>query len=1184
MAFAQLIYRIGMIRFTTARRLRPWIPSAELSTLSIFCVIRPAALRNRISNGMFSATDIASFLACRHTATLARAESKNEIVKPFFKDATVDLLRKLGLEHEQRYLRELAEKGGLSIAQIAIGGNWEDAVAETVHALRQGVDAIYQGTLLDAPWGGRADFLVRVNTPSALGSWSYEVVETKLARSTKATALVQLCFYSDLLSRIQGVEPQWMHVVLGGTAAPERFQVQRYIAYFRKVRSEFEKAWKSATNTYPELTEHCDVCSWFSLCDTRRRDDDHLSFVAGISRNQRKALDEHDVNTVAALARLALPPTPKIERIGQAALLRIREQARLQVQGRDKDRLIYELVDGVEDGNGLAALPPPSSADIFLDLESNPYVLDQGLEYLIGIVTLSDSGDEPTYEALWSFTRSEEKKAFETFIAKVMERWRRNPDMHIYHYAPYEPTAIKRLVGRHGTCVDEVDELLRAGVFVDLYRAVRQGIRASVESYSVKRIEPLYGFTRMVPLRDANVALQSYEAAMAIGNDLGEIGDLLKTIEGYNRDDCVSALRLRDWLEGRRKELGVTCGRELPRPTPQSGEPPEKLSARLQEVRAIMARLTATLPENEIEWTEEQRANWLLAQMLEWHRREEKSAWWEYFRLCALSDDELQEDKSALGGLEFVGVVDHIKRSIVYRYTFPPQDHAIDRALEVRDPRTGKNAGEVVAIDDRSRTIDLKRGASSPAPHPTALVPYDIVDSTVLRDSLLRIAVWVADHGIAGSGRFQSPRELLLRARPSVLRGEVGTLIGDDEQLTKDARTLVESLAQEASVLPIQGPPGSGKTFTGARMIVELVRQGRRAGITAVSHKVIGNLLEQVCHSAAKTGVPLKAVQKASEGNHCHHANVIPAQDNQEVINALNSGVAQVGAGSAWLWAREDMADSVDVLFVDEAGQMSLANVLALSQAATSIVLLGDPQQLDQPQRGLHPLGAEVSALGHLLNGRATIAADQGVFLTETRRLHPDVCAFTSELFYEGRLTSRPENAKQRLNTGGTLDGTGLRFAPVEHSGNQNESQEEVEKVAAAVDDLLRSGATWTDKNGETHVLGIQEILIVAPYNAQVSALAERLPAGARVGTVDKFQGQQAAVVFYSMATSTPEDAPRGMEFLYSLNRLNVAVSRARCVAVIVASPSMFQVQCRTPRQIELANAFCRFLEMASVV
>ena len=1133
---------------------------------------------------MFSATDIAGFLACRHTATLAHAESKNEITKPFFKNAAIDLLRTLGLEHEQRYLQELAENGGLSIAQIAIGGSWKDAVAETVEALRQGVDAVYQATFLDTPWGGRADFLVRVNTPSALGSWSYEVVETKLARSTKATALVQLCFYSDLLARIQGTEPQWMHVVLGGSTGSERFQVQRYIAYFRKVRGEFETAWKTETDTYPEPVEHCNVCSWFSVCDTRRRADDHTSLVAGISRNQRKALAEHSVSTVAALAKLPLPPEPKIERIGDAALLRIREQARLQVHGREEGRLIYELLDGVEDDNGLAALPAPSSADIFLDLESNPYVLDQGLEYLIGIVTPpANSGGEPVYETHWSFTRSEEKKAFETFIAKVIGRWRRNPEMHIYHYAPYEPTAIKRLAGRHGTCIDEVDELLRAGVFIDLYRAVRQGIRASVESYSIKRLEPLYGFTRSVPLPDANFALQAYEAAMALGHDLGEISDLLKTIEGYNRDDCLSALRLRDWLEDRRKELETRCGRKLLRPILQSGEPPEKLSARLAEIRAIMARLLAPLPADETGWSEEHRAIWLLAQMLEWHRREEKSAWWEYFRLCALSDEELQEDKSALGGLVCIGEVGRIKRSIVYRYTFPPQDHAIDRALEARDPRTGKNAGAVVAIDERNRTIDLKRGASSSVQHPTALVPFDIVDSTVLSDSILRIATWVADHGITGGGTFQSARELLLREHPSVLRGTIGTLIGEGEQLTGAAKALVGSLAHEASVLPIQGPPGSGKTFTGARMIVDLVKQGHRVGITAVSHKVIGNLLDEVCSTAAKNGIPLKAVQKASEGNYCQHTAVI-AEDNQGVRDALSTGTAQVAAGSAWMWARDDMADSVDVLFVDEAGQMALANVLALSPAATSIVLLGDPQQLDQPQRGLHPLGTEVSVLGHLLNGRATIAADQGVFLTETRRLHPDVCAFTSELFYEGRLRARPENAKQRLNAGASLGGTGLRFASVEHSGNQNESQEEVERVATLVDGLLRTGATWTDKKNETHRIGVRDILVVAPYNAHVSALLERLPAGSRVGTVDKFQGQEAPVVFYSMATSTPEDAPRGMEFLYSLNRLNVAVSRARCVAVIVASPALFNVQCRTPRQIELANAFCRYLEMARLV
>ena len=339
-----------------------------------------------------------------------------------------------------------------------------------------------------------------------------------------------------------------------------------------------------------------------------------------------------------------------------------------------------------------------------------------------------------------------------------------------------------------------------------------------------------------------------------------------------------------------------------------------------------------------------------------------------------------------------------------------------------------------------------------------------------------------------------------------------------------------------------------------------------------------------MCRAAAEAGVLLRAVQKASDGDECQHLAVMHANDNHAVLDALTTGSAKVAAGSAWLWAREEMADSVDVLFVDEAGQMSLANVLAVSPAATSIVLLGDPQQLDQPQRGIQPPGAEVSALAHLLNGRATIAADQGVFLTETRRLHPDVCAFTSELFYEGRLVSRPENANQRINAGNPLGGTGLRFAPVEHTGNQNESPEEVERVAASVDGLLRSGATWRNKKGETHALTLKDILIVAPYNAQVSALLERLPAGSRVGTVDKFQGQEAPVVLYSMTTSTPEDAPRGMEFLYSLNRLNVAVSRAQCAAVIVASPALFQVQCKTPRQIELANAFCRYLEMARPV
>jgi predicted RecB family nuclease len=1132
---------------------------------------------------MFSATDVASFLACQHTATLDRAESRKEIEKPFFNDPAIELLQKLGWEHERQYLRELTDNKSLAVVQIDVNASWQEAASETVRALRSGAPAIYQATFLDGPWRGRADFLIRKDRSSALGPWSYEVVDTKLARSTKSGAVIQLCFYSDLLSRLQDLEPERMYVVLGGGVKADEFVVQRYIAYYRRIRSEYETTWKAERNTYPEPTEHCEVCSWYPLCDKRRRDDDHLSFVAGISRNQRKALGGRGVSTVAGLAELVLPVRPKIERIGEAALFRIREQARLQVKGRKEGKPCYEMLEPLETGKGLATLPSPSFGDVFLDLESNPYVLDQGLEYLVGFLARAlDQGDEPRYESLWSFNRAEEKKAFEDLIALVMDRWQRDPAMHIYHYAPYEPTAIKRLAGRHGTCVDEVDELLRAGIFVDLYRAVRQSLRASVESYSIKRLEPLYGFARAVPLQEANLALNTFEAALALG--IQHTNMLLKTIEGYNRDDCVSALRLRDWLEVRRSEHEANSGVPLPRPQTRSGKPGLDLAAQLDEVSDLAARLVSGLPVDEAQWTQEHRACWLLAQMLEWHRREEKSAWWEYFRLCELSDDELQEDKCALGGLVYVGEVGRIKRSVIHRYQFPPQHHTIERALKVRDPRTQESAGELVAVDDHNRTIDLKRGAISSVPHPTALIPFDIVDSEALRRSLLRLASWVADNGMIGEGRFQAARDLLLRRGPRALKEMAGSLIGTDGRLTENSKRLVRSLFVEPCVLPIQGPPGSGKTFSGARMIVELVNSGRRVGITAVSHKVITNLLGEVCRHALEAGVPIRAIQKSKDGDECGEPAVIQTDDNQAVLSAIAGGAARVAAGTAWLWARPEMAASVDVLFLDEAGQMSLANTLAISQAATSIVLLGDPQQLDQPQRGIHPPGAEASALGHLLNGRATISPDRGLFLTETRRLHPDVCRFTSEVFYDGRLLPRPENARQRLNSSSALDGTGLRFAAVEHAGNQNESPEEVERIGALVDDLLQTRATWCDKAGSVHPLRADDVLVVAPYNAQVSALTERVPAGTRVGTVDKFQGQEAPVVFYSMATSTPQDAPRGMEFLYSLNRLNVAVSRARCVAVLVANPKLFQVECRTPRQIELASAFCRYLEMASPV
>ncbi len=1132
---------------------------------------------------MFSASEVANFLACHHLLTLDRAQEAGQIKRPYFDDPGLDLLRELGARHERAYFRYLADTRGLEIAAIPPDVPWAEAVAQTLDALHRGAAIIYQAAFQNGPWHGQPDFLVQVPKPSALGAWSYEPLETKLARSTKAGAIIQLCFYANLLGQVQELQPEWMHVVLGSGLNPEAYPVEQYAAYFRKIKHDFETAFNQPPNTYPEPSDHCDVCSWFPLCDDRRHADDHLCLVAGINRNQRKALVAHGISTVASLSRLHVADGAKFDGIGRTALIRIHEQARLQVEGRDQGRPVYELLEPTEPDTGLAALPAPSVGDIFLDFEGDPWAFGTGLEYLFGVLTVPDQGGvAPSYQATWSLDRAAEKQAFTRFIESVMERWHRHPDMHVYHYAAYEPTQIKRMAGQHGVCIDEVDQLLRARIFVDLYRVVRQGLRASVESYSIKKLEPLYGFTRTVSARDSVVALQTFGAALALGDEQEDFEDIRRSIEYYNRDDCLSAWQLREWLEARRRELEDNTGKALPRPQAKEGEPTEELSEQTQRVRDLMARLVVGLPADETEWSREQRASWLLAQVLEYHRREDKSDWWEYFRECDLSDDELIEDRNAIGGLVYVGPVDHVKRSIIHRYRFPPQDHAIDHAQAVHDPRTQRSAGTVVAIDERNGTIDLKRSADSEVPHPAALIPQNVIGTDPQRESLLRLGHWVAEHGITGPGSFAAARDLLLRQAPRLSLAAIENVTDEREQITGPARDMVRSLSVQPSVLPIQGPPGSGKTFSGARMIVELVRNRRRVGITAVSHKVISKLLQEACDAARAMKIRFRVVQKPDdEGEYgCTDAMVTQVYDNAAILRGLTGG-AQVAAGTAWLWARAEMANSVDVLFVDEAGQMSLADVLAISQAATSVVLLGDPQQLTQPQKGIHPPGVEVSALGHLLNGHATIAPEQGLFLKETWRLHPDICAFISELFYDRRLAARPENRDQRLNADGILDGTGLRFVPVQHAGNEIESAEEVEKIAALINGLLENRATWTDKNRKKARLTLDDILVVAPYNAQVSALIKGLPEGTRVGTVDKFQGQQAAVVIYSMTTSTPEDAPRGMEFLYNLNRLNVAISRARCIAAIVASPALFQAECKTPKQIQLANALCRYLEMA---
>ena len=1182
----------------------------------------------------FSATDLSRHLACAHLLSLDRAVALGETSPPLpYDDPRADVLRQRGIEHERRVLERIAAVGG-TVATITDTGapfshrDQATAAARTGEAMRRGVDVVYQGRLEsgDGRWGGYPDFLIRVARPSALGGWSYEVVDAKLARVARGTALLQLLLYSDLLAEMQGLEPERVHLALGGSddRIGASFRVVEYAAYYRAVSRSFEAHAGTPPRTYPEPVEHCQRCNWNGHCAARRRADDHLSLVAGITHGQRQRLVAREVATMAALGGLPLPVVPGIDGLSPAALGRIREQARVQDEARRRGTRLHELITPVEADKGLAALPEPSAGDLFFDLEGDTFAGDGGLEYLFGV-----ADREGRYEAHWALDPEAEMREFERFIDSVLARWERHPGFHVYHYAPYETTAVKRLMSRYATREEEVDRLLRGRVFVDLYRVVRQGLRASVESYSIKKLEPFYGFARDVDLSEATRSLIALEVRLESGS--GSVPDELRAqIQGYNRDDCLSTLRLAEWLESCRTELQAQTGRPVPRPA-QRDEERERERESAAEVAALFGALTAGLPDEDDDLDEEQCARRLLAHLLEFHRREEKSMWWEFFDRCGMGPEQLVEHRATLGGLTCAGAVEEVKRSTIHRYRFPEQTHEIEVGDSPKNPATAESdelqrgfCGTVFALDETARTIDLKRGRNSPVPHPAALVPLDAVISGVLRESLLRLAREVVSSGFAPDSPRRAAFDLLCRVPPrlgTAARHDTESPAGETAappggpSIVAEGETPLDAVRRIAprldrSVLPVQGPPGSGKTYTGARMILDLLADGRRVGVTANSHKVISNLLGAACRaaddergasgqagcapgsasaacesggpSAEQTAAAVRGIQKANAADGCPDERIRQAGSNEAVAEALAMGEANLAGGTAWLWAREEMAGVVDVLVIDEAGQMSLANTLAVCQAARSLVLLGDPRQLDQPIQGVHPPGADVSALGHLLGESATVDPFRGVFLDRTWRMHPDVCAFTTEQFYEGRLGTRPELARQVVLGPGPLAGHGLRFLPVEHTGNTHASAEEAARVAAAIRELLDAGATWVDRDGVRHPLTLEDVLVVAPYNAHVAALRAALPDGARAGTVDKFQGQEAPIVLYSMATSSADDAPRGMEFLYSLHRLNVATSRARCVAAIVASPALLTPDCRTPEQMRLANPFCRFLELAS--
>lgn len=1126
------------------------------------------------SRFIFSASDLNDFLECEHLTELERLVALGEASRPD-PDGTAALLSRKGDEHERRYLEGLRTNGSDVVVFRANGERsidaWRAAEAQTLAAMEGGARIIYQATFFDGVFLGRADFLRRVERPSAAWPWSYEVIDTKLALSPKPYYLVQLCNYSEHVNRLQGVMPREMHVVLGNREE-RHFRVDDFVAYYRNLKVRFLGVMAKAPHaTYPFETAHCVICPWRSVCARRRDDDDHLSLVANIRRDHIARLEASGIRTVAELAECDRDRRPY--GMVDATFDKLHAQAQLQHVYRTQRRHVYELLDhDAETGFGL--LPEPSPGDLFFDIEGDPlYAPERGLEYLFGLYL----SDEDRYVAFWARTDREEQAAFEALIDFLVERRRTHPGMHIYHYASYETTALRRLMGFYAARERELDDLLRNEVFVDLYTVVRQSLRISQPSYSLKKLETFYGMRRETNVQRGDDSIVMFESWLASGDD-----SILHDIERYNEDDCRSTHRLREWLLERRTEWAREYGR-----TPNWHEPRHE-ELRDDDGRDEVAKrlLDGLLPPRSLAElrgsAESVRARWLLGHLLDYHAREAKPAYWQLYDRYGNTDRLLEFDHEAIAGLRLCPDVapEKLKQSYVYTYDFPEQQHNLGTSTPY-SPHHKCVAGTIVELDDDGRRLRIKLSRAIQPDTLHALIPGKPMENQAQRRALGRLAGAYLDETI--ETRFPASYSMLLARAPRFVAPRSTV-----QPRQVDACSVSEIIGSlNRSHLVVQGPPGSGKSTIGAQVIVDLVQRGKRIGILANGHKAIHNLLSKVERTAHERGIRFRGVQKYSNSNEgsryvspLAEPMIVPVPDNAELLARPH----ELAAGTPWLFSREGFAGAYDYLFVDEAGQISLGDALACSTAAQNVVLLGDPLQLAQVSQGAHPLGTDLSVLEHLLLGDETIDPACGVFLDVSYRMHPEICAFISHAVYEDRLRPAAGCERNRVDSPG-LGGSGLRYLPVTHHNNYRESAEEADAIVAAIADLLQGSVTVGNRAARR--LAEADVLIVSPYNAQRTRIRQRLATagfdGVRVGTVDKFQGQEAPVVFYSMATSSGATLPRDLEFLFEKNRLNVAISRAQCLTVLVCSPALLELHCKTPDEMALVNLLCAYVETTSL-
>jgi len=1113
---------------------------------------------------IFSPSDLTTFFKSPFASWMNRFCLENPSEKfDFEEDPTMKLLAAKGDEHERAYLKQLKSKYP-DLVEIE-KKDFQVATAQTIASMKSGASVIYQGAMQVENFLGYSDFLIKREGTSKLGRFYYEAWDTKLARHTKPEYLLQLCSYSEMLNSIQGVWPNYASIILGDQTQ-ENFCIDDFIHYYRRIKERFQsfhREFDSNRRPLPQVWE--DFGNWEEYAEQILKERDHLSLVAGVSIALTKKLEDAGIKTFAELAESI--PTKPPESIRKDIFERICKQAYLQKLSEEKGKTQFEYIRR-EDGEtpyGLKRLPPLTQEDVYFDMEGYPLAED-GLEYLFGAIFVKN--EKPEFIDWWATDKTQEKKAFEEWVDWVFKWWKKNPKMHIFHYASYEVTAMKKLMGEHMTRAYEIDELLRNKVFVDLYQIVKESIIVGAPSYSIKKLEDLYDFKREGDVKSAGDSVIQFAEWLDLqdGHDW-KSSKILKLIRDYNEEDCVSTLRLTKWLRDLQMKEKIKY-----MPLSTSEEDDNESDRPMKEHEELSCELRALLPSDKsVAQVQE-----VLAEALGYYDREKKPQWWAYFDRLSLHTEDLIDDYDCLADCHITN-----KTSSEIHVSFSPLQEtkmSIDSSFLLH--HAPKISGTITAIDLAHGTAILSIKKSADLPPSLTLIPIGPINTKPIEESIYET---VLDWGSHQDLQKLKPalRDLLCRSLPRINGHKNGDPIITDQRNIVE-QTCVTCLNLENSVLAIQGPPGTGKTYTASHVIASLIINGKKIGVISTGHKAINLVMIKTFEvlKGMKKENEFKAIKVRSEVEDELMA-AIPCQSSPRASDfwKKHRDFNLVG-GTQWFFSHKLTQNQFDYLFIEEAGQFSIASTIAVQRAAKNLVLLGDQMQLEQPIQGTHPDLISQSVLSYYLENHATVPPEKGVFLGVSRRMRPEVCSFISDAVYEGKLHSHPDtqnNKIELINASAIEKSAGVLFISVAHEGDTQSSDEEVAKIVDVIKSLKSSNVT--EVNHSAHNFTLNDCLFVAPYNVQVGLLQNALGESARVGSVDLFQGQEAPIVFFSMCSSNGDLSPRGLDFLLNKNRINVAISRAKTLAIVVGNPALADKRITSVNKMRQVSLFCRIME-----